>query len=116
MANIEKNRYNHVDAVRAGNSVTVPGANCPQPPSTFDTGFRDVVVNTLGLLSNGQKWWMAIMLGIVFALLSLPFMYIVLDYLFCPLFGKIYKGGGPSLAGILLNTIIFILVVRLLLI
>lgn len=116
MANIEQNRYNHVDAVREGNSKTslAMNANTTQPNVTIQ--ISDSLTASLNLISSSQKWWIAIMLGILFALLSMPFMYIFIDHLLCPVMGASYSCGGPSLAAILINAVIFTIIVRLLLI
>ena len=61
-------------------------------------------------LSNAQKWWVSIATGLLFALISSPFMYQVTN----SIFGKTTTQGGPTLWGLILHTIVFTLLVRLL--
>ncbi len=66
--------------------------------------------------SSGQKWWLAILLGIVFALIVNPVSCFVTNYIATGL-GSIplLEGCGLTLAGLLVHTVIFVLCIRLIL-
>lgn len=61
--------------------------------------------------TNAQKWWFAIVAGLLFALISSPFVYGITN----SFLGKTTTVGGPTFWGILLHTIVYILLLRLLL-
>lgn len=66
--------------------------------------------------TNSEKWWAALVLGLLFALLSCSFLYGVTDTVTKSFGAPTWKdGAGPTLLGLLLHTIIFILLARILL-
>jgi hypothetical protein len=63
-------------------------------------------------MTNTQKWISAVVLGLIFAVISSPAMYSITSSLASE--GTLYvKTGGPTMAGLLLHTVVFILIVRL---
>lgn len=100
------------------------------PIDTLDLTFSDKMINDSRLAPNGngthvmsdepptnsQKWWAAIVIGFVFALISSPAAYFVTSTVTTSLGGApLVFGPGPNLVGLLVHTIIFILIVRLIL-
>lgn len=69
------------------------------------------------LLSNTDRWWLSFFIGLLFALFASPFVLGLLNiFLSYPLYiSPITKEGGITYAGLVIQTILFILVVRLLL-
>jgi hypothetical protein len=66
--------------------------------------------------TSGQKWWLAILLGIVFALFVNPATLQCLDYIVRGLGGTpLLYGCGPTLAGVLMLTVLFTGFIRLIL-
>ena len=66
--------------------------------------------------TSGQKWWAAVILGFVFALLSSPTAYHITSQASVAIGGStLIEGNGPYLSGLLIQTIIFIIIVRLIL-
>lgn len=66
--------------------------------------------------TNGQKWWAALLLGFVFAIVSSPAAYYATSYVTTSLGGiSLTVGPGPNLVGLLIHTLIFILIVRIIL-
>lgn len=67
--------------------------------------------------NNGNKWVFSIILGFIFAILSSPMAYMLTNKINVSL-GAIEttNGYGPTLAGLLLHTLFFIIIIRLLLI
>jgi hypothetical protein len=65
--------------------------------------------------TSGQKWWAAIILGFIFAFISSIFFYAITNGISTSLGGLPTMHGGPTLIGLILHTVIFILVVRLIL-
>ena len=70
-------------------------------------------------LSNQQKWLGAIVAGLLFLILSSSFVYQLTNKLLTSLFGPkaatISAGGAPSTLGLILHTVVFILLLRLIL-
>jgi hypothetical protein len=65
--------------------------------------------------SNSDKWWAALIAGILFAIIASPFLFGLTNSLFgcwCPTY---CPPGGPTLWGLLLHAIVFALLIRLLL-
>lgn len=63
--------------------------------------------------TSGQKWWAAVLLGFLFALISSPAAYnitskVILD-------DKIFAQQKVNLTGLFIHTIIFIIIVRIIL-
>jgi len=69
---------------------------------------QDKVEECSKLYGNKDKWIVSIVLGLLFVLLSLPFLYNITNR-FTNSFGT------PSYMGIIIHGIIFVLIVRLLL-
>lgn len=70
---------------------------------------------TVGLAS-GQKWWAAIVLGLLFAIVSSYPAYLITSRLVTGIGGSsLTIGQGPTLSGLLLHTFIFILIIRVIL-
>lgn len=65
--------------------------------------------------TNGQKWWIAILIGIIAFIFYSPIAFNITNYLSVNTGGIQINNGGPNLAGLLLHTIIFILIIRILL-
>jgi hypothetical protein len=66
--------------------------------------------------TGAQKWWCSLLLGMLFAIVSSCWLYGITNWMSKKCTGTvIYKSGGPSLAGLLLHTVIFTLLVRLIL-
>lgn len=65
--------------------------------------------------TSGQKWWAAVLLGLIFFILSSPAAYAGTTAFTIWLGGMPTAYGGPTIAGLVLHTLIFILVIRLLL-
>lgn len=68
------------------------------------------IASKRAILSNSEKWWVSIIAGVVFAVVSSPWLYSITNQIFS---GALSNGGGPTLQGLLLHTIVFILIIRL---
>lgn len=78
-------------------------------------GNADVVPATTQPTS-AQKWWASILFGFIFALLSSPLTYYGTNFFFTHLGGaKTTVGPGPTIMGLMIHTIVFILIIRLIL-
>lgn len=67
-------------------------------------------------VTSGQKWWAAVILGFIFFLISSPVAYNITSQITLSTVGTpLMYGTGPTLAGLLFHTLIFVLVVRLIL-
>jgi hypothetical protein len=63
--------------------------------------------------TSGQKWWAAVLLGFVFLIISSSAAYYATSAVTTYLGGApTLFGSGPTISGLVLHTIIFILVVR----
>lgn len=66
--------------------------------------------------SAGQKWWAAILMGILFFIFSSPIAYYVTSSLTTSIGGlPLMYGPGPSLAGLLVHSILFTIIIRIIL-
>lgn len=66
--------------------------------------------------TSGQKWWAAVLLGFIFALISSPAAYYVSTKVTTSLGGiSTMEGPGPNFVGLLMHTIIFIIIIRIIL-
>ena len=66
--------------------------------------------------TSGQKWWAAVLLGFVFAIISSPAAYYITSSVTLALGGiPLTLGPGPTVPGLILHTILYILIVRLIL-
>lgn len=63
---------------------------------------------------NSQKWTVAIITGLLFLLISSPFLYSLVNQLTSSFGLTIATNGCPNAIGLILHTIVFILIVRLL--
>ena len=66
--------------------------------------------------TNGQKWWAAVILGLLFAIVSSPPAYIITSSITKNTFGiSLMEGPGPNFWGLLIHTLLFILIIRFIL-
>jgi hypothetical protein len=66
--------------------------------------------------TSAQKWWVAIVLGMIFGLISSPLAYYLTSNIFISLGGmSMVNGPGPNLVGLLVHTILYICIIRLIL-
>lgn len=70
---------------------------------------------TVGKLSNGNKWTIAFVAAVLFFIISLPFVYGVTNSLFGAIGVRTTTPGGPTIWGILIHAIVFMLLLRLIL-
>ena len=69
-------------------------------------------------LTNGQKWLAALIAAILFAIISSKVVYQLTNSLFVSIFGPkaaTWGVNGPTMFGLILHTVVFLLLVRLLL-
>lgn len=66
--------------------------------------------------TGGQKWWAAVVLGLLFMLVSSPVAYQISTMVANSTIGfKTIVGQGPTLSGLAIHTIVFILIIRIIL-
>jgi len=66
--------------------------------------------------TSGQKWWAAVILGFIFAIISSPASYYISSKATSTISNiKTIDGNGPTFLGLVIHTIIFILIVRIIL-
>lgn len=66
--------------------------------------------------TDGQKWWAAVILGLLFALISSPVAYSITSQVTESISGmSSMQGKGPNLMGLIIHTIIFVIIVRIIL-
>lgn len=95
--NIQESLLNDSRITPSGNGNATSKPYCTQPTS-------------------GQKWWAAVLLGFVFALISSPAAYYVTSQVTTSLGGiSLIDGKGPNFVGLLIHTLIFIIIVRIIL-
>jgi len=72
---------------------------------------------TVPTVTNGMKWWLAILVGILFFLLAFGGTYNFTNAIWTSLGGPSYlkAPGCPNGWGVLVHTILFILLIRLIL-
>ena len=90
----------------------------PTLPTLPDTSINPVnPVNPVNSqVTSGQKWWAAVILGFIFFLISSPVAYNITSQITLSTVGTpLMYGTGPTLAGLLFHTLIFVLIVRLIL-
>lgn len=66
-------------------------------------------------LTSGDKWTISILAAILFIIVSLPFVYGLTDSLFSGVGLSTTSVGGPTLTGIFIHALVFMLLLRLLL-
>ena len=63
---------------------------------------------------SGKKWYLSLVAGLLFLIIAAPFTFRLTDSLF-GLFGlHVVEDGCPTIAGLLIHTVVFILITRLL--
>lgn len=90
---------------------------------TIDNLLNDSRISPMGngssandsTVTGGQKWWAAVLIGFIFALISSPAFYNITSNLVSPIGIKLTDGPGPTLTGLILHTIIFTIVIRIIL-
>lgn len=66
--------------------------------------------------TSGQKWWASLLVGFVFALISSPAAYYATSQLSMYLGGiTLTEGKGPNFVGLLVHTLIFTCIIRIIL-
>lgn len=66
--------------------------------------------------TSAQKWWASIVIGFIFGIISSPGAYYISSMITTSLGGiELTNGRGPNIVGLLIHTIIFILIVRIIL-
>ena len=66
--------------------------------------------------TSAHKWWAAVLLGFIFALVSSPAAYYASSKITTSLGGiTTMQGPGPNFVGLLIHTLIFIIIVRIIL-
>lgn len=65
--------------------------------------------------TSAQKWWCAVLLGFIFAILASGISFQTTNSLSLMVGFRTYNEQGPTLAGLLIHTGIFILLMRLIL-
>jgi len=95
--NIQESLLNDSRITPAGNGDPNSKPYCTQPTS-------------------GQKWWAAVLLGFIFALVSSPVAYQITSKISTSVGGiSLIDGNGPKFLGLLIHTIIFIIIIRIIL-
>lgn len=62
--------------------------------------------------TSNQKWLIALIAGLLFLLIGSPFLYRAVDSLLRGLVGPIAQNGCPTMLGLVLHAVVFLLVVR----
>lgn len=62
--------------------------------------------------TSNQKWLIALIAGLLFLLIGSPFLYRLVDGLLRGLVGPIAENGCPTMLGLVLHAVVFLLVVR----
>lgn len=71
--------------------------------------------NKMSGTSNLDKWIIAVLIGIIFAIIASPFLFRVTNAIFKRLgFPTVDNNGVPNMFGIVLHTVILIILIRLL--
>jgi hypothetical protein len=66
--------------------------------------------------TGGQKWWAAVILGFIFALISsYPAYYLTSEITTAVAGVPTINGTGPTFLGLVIHTIVFILIIRIIL-
>ena len=65
-----------------------------------------------GSPSNSQKWQISIFSAFIFLLVVNPYTYNLTNSLLGGIIGTIAKNGCPTMVGLLLHTVVYILLVR----
>ena len=117
-----KNEYNYEKDFNQPNIIIVE-----TPLSVQDTLLNDSRITPTGngnpaskpyctQPTSGHKWWAAILLGFIFALVSSPAAYYISSKVTTSLGGiSTMEGPGPNFVGLLIHTLIFIIIIRIIL-
>jgi len=66
--------------------------------------------------TNGQKWWMAVIIGFLFFILASPSAFKMSNKLFkCIYFPRSYYDGATTLFGLFVHMLAFVLIIRIIL-
>lgn len=66
--------------------------------------------------TNGQKWWMAVIIGFLFFILASPSAFKTSNKLFkCIYFPRSYYDGSTTLFGLFVHMLAFVLIIRIIL-
>jgi len=65
-----------------------------------------------GSPSNSQKWQISIFSALIFLLVVNPYTYNLTNSLLGGIIGTIAKNGCPTMVGLLLHTVVYVLLVR----
>lgn len=102
----------------AKNGKRDDGTKVP-PKNTINLINRDAkkrdTNETCSCLTSGQKWIAALIAAIVFALISCLPAYRLTSLISTSMGGPALMTGGPNLAGLIIHTIVFFLIIRLIL-
>lgn len=83
--------------------------------NTNEESLQDFLNDAIIRLSDTDKWFVAIIIGIVFLILAAPLVFKFSNMIFKPLkLPTIKENGTPTIFGLLIHTIVFIIIVRLL--
>lgn len=101
---VDVNSLSSIDILLNNSRISPSGNGDPTaPPSTTAP-------------TSGQKWWAAVLLGLVFAIVSSPTAYNITSAASEAMGGtRVSYGSGPTVAGLLIHTAIFIIIVRIIL-
>ena len=64
------------------------------------------------LFSNADKWRVSILAGLIFMLVSSPFLYNLVDKVTSPLNLNVANNGCPTMLGLFLMTVLFVVITR----
>lgn len=78
------------------------------------TRFDNNIIPYLHNYTNEEKWWIAIFLGFIFAIVSSPAAYYITSKVTTSLGGvSLNNGLEPNFVGLLIHTLIFIIIIRI---
>lgn len=97
------------DSTRSGSEFYQVN-DCPNN----DAGFFNLGLGGEGHLSNAQKWYLSIVAGIIFAILISPMVLGLFDSISMSICAPPMGGNGMTLYGLIILTLIFILIMRVL--
>lgn len=73
-------------------------------------------VNAEEQTTNGQKWWIAVLIGFLFFILASTPAFKITNKLFkCIYFPRSYSNGAITLFGLFIHMLLFIIVIRIIL-
>ena len=81
----------------------------------LEKDFNEFIDDVKIRLSDKDKWLIAVIIGVLFLILAAPLIFKFSNVIFKPLkLPTIKENGMPTIFGLLLHTIVFILILRLL--